>query len=166
MPRIACLILILFSTPSCDAQQPAAAPDAQILFFREDRPVDISNTLQAEIIAASLETLRATALESTPYAGSQEQWQRLATGSYLLLQYAQPRKITAYRTREILATEVLIPVSQDDHYLVRNTASGTYWAFTKMGPPERAKLICRPELLIWQNKSFCALMAGAGEGGS
>ena len=165
MPRIACLILILFSTSNCDAQQLAQASDSQVLFFRDDSPVEIAKALQAEISAGILETLRATAFESTSYVDAEHQWQRLARGSYLLLQYAHPRKITAYRTRKVLATEVLIPVSQDDHYLVRNAVSETYWAFTKMWSIERAKLICRPELLIEQNKSFCAFMARVGEGG-
>lgn len=161
MVRLAGFVLILLSTSSCDAQQPPETLDTTLLVLRDGRPVEISNTLQQALIAEMLGTLQATGHESTASAGSEDQWRRqAATGSYLLLQYADARRVMAFGDREYVATEIQIPMA--GHYLVRNAASGTYWAFTKFRPVERAKLLCRPELLVEENKQFCEDMARVG----
>lgn len=135
----------------------------KVTFVRDNKPVALTENLQQISSTEILSTLEATGHDSSSYAASKEVWQKLASGSYLILSFSAPTEVVGFWKRTVLATEVLIPVSQDDHYLVRNAGSGEYWAFTKMIPERRVKLICRKEFLVEKNKSFCELMLNSGK---
>jgi hypothetical protein len=136
----------------------ADSPASTVTFVRENKVVTIPQEIRLDIIAEMLATLKATAYESTSYAGSEKQWNMLAK-SYLLLVYNRPTKVTVHGyKKEVVADEILIPISSDNHYLVRNTHTKEYWAFTKMIPEARAKLICRKEFLVESNRNFCKFL--------
>ncbi len=130
--------------------------DAAILFYRNGEQVELSAESQARIHAKILDTVRATGVDSTAYAGSVEKWNELAQRSHLLVTYDESRSVFAYQ-RQVSATGIVIPLSDDSHYLLRNSKSGEYWAFTKFLPDVRAELVCDPLVLVDENRKFCEL---------
>ena len=149
------------ATAACERSNRITQPD--VLFYRNGEPIVLASRDQAAIHAKILDTVRATSLGSTSYAGSEDKWNELAQNSFLLLIYDQPNVVTAHWDRQIPAMEILIPLSNDSHYLLRNSNSGEYWAFTKFIPKVRADLICHHLLLVEENKGFCNFMEQRGD---
>lgn len=128
-----------------------------VKFVREGQVQELRAELQQEAIEDILSTLKATGYDSSKYAGNKNEWDKLASGSYFILSFPAPKQISIGED-SVTVDEILLPVSQDNHYLVRNTRLGAYRAFTKMHPLQRAKLVCRKEFLIEKNRSFCNYM--------
>ena len=155
MIRLLFLVLVQLLPNFALAEEQTKSDLTEVFFVRGGLKADVPESISKEIETAILESVKATGFDSTSSTGSYENWKKLAIGSYLILRYPRAKKIVVNHDRQVLANEVLVPVSRDSHYLVRNLLSGEYWAFTKMMPDRRAKLVCRPEFLVKENEGFC-----------
>ena len=134
MKSVLVILLVAFSISAR-----ADIPERHVEFYRDNISVQLTRPLQQSASEEILQTFKATSYDSTSYAGSAEEWKKLATGSYFILHFSIPNEVIGNWDRKLKITEILIPVSQDHHYLARNAKTGKYWAFTKMIPEQRAK---------------------------
>ena len=135
------------------------------LEFVRDSQKQMLSTAQAETYKADiLATLKATGTESSGNAGSKKKWDAWTNGTYFLLSFGEPTEVIGLGTKTIKATDVLIPISHEGHYLVRHRRGRftQYWAFTKYMPEPRAQLLCRPELDLAEYEPYCEFLERKG----
>lgn len=69
-----------------------------------------------------------------------------------------PTSITVAARKDVVATELLIPLSHDDYYLIRNRHTRQSWAFSKFAPTTHARVVCHAAVLNQKNRAFCEYM--------
>jgi len=138
-----------------DVYQPAW----RLHFLRDGKFDFLRHEVSQHIIEDVFATLKQTSVDSTKHVVDiPDLWKEYLRETALLVELDTPLRVIILKTKNFLATDIVIPISRDEHYLLKNRHSGEYKAVTKFSSTDRFKLICRAELMIEINQGNCEVL--------